>query len=460
MSAPTIGDAGRQTAEGGRSAGIPYQELLNSDSHPVPPILRLESPMAAGVTRVPVERYTSQAFHFLEVEKVWKRTWQMACREEDIPNVGDSIVYDIAHLSFLVVRSAPADIKAFYNACLHRGRQLREWDGKGATEIRCAFHGWAWNLDGSLKEVVCPWDFPEVTVENSHLPEVRVGTWGGFVFINPDPAAEPLEPFLGDLDEHFERSPLEQRYKQAHVSKILRCNWKVAQEAFMEAYHVVLTHPQILESLGDSNSQYDVWGNFSRAITPGAIPSPHLKGTLTEQQIIDSMFDRQADAPAFFEVPPGMTAREFAASISRAAMRGLLGEAADDYSDAEYVDSIYYTVFPNFHPWAGFNRITYRFRPYGDDPDMSIMECMLLSPWGDGPRPPAAPIHHLGPDDDWSEAPELGMLARIFQQDTLNIPKVQVGLKTMQQPYVQFASYEEAKIRHFHELLERYIAAE
>ncbi len=126
-----------------RSAGVRYQELLDADSHPVREILRVESPMEPGPTRVPVERYFSKEFHELEVEKVWKRVWQMACHEDDIPDVGDYHVYDIAHLSFLVVRSAPDEFKAYHNACLHRGRLLREKDGKWAGELRCAFHGWS-----------------------------------------------------------------------------------------------------------------------------------------------------------------------------------------------------------------------------------------------------------------------------------------------------------------------------
>ena len=457
----TIMDTGRKTAGGVRSSGISYQELLDSDTRPVPPVLRKESPIPAGVTRVAAERYYSKQFHDLEVEKVWKRVWQMACREEDIPEVGDHVIYDIAHLSFLVVRSAPDRIQAFYNACLHRGRQLREWDGKRADEFRCPFHGWAWELDGSLKDVTCAWDFPDVTPENYALPEVKVDTWGGFVFINPDPNCGTLQDFLGDLGHHFERWDLGKRFKQAHVAKILRCNWKVAQEAFMEAYHVILTHPQIAASLGDSNSQYDVFGNFARAISPNGTPSPHLKTRPSEQEILDAMFDRQLDEPSPLAVPEGMTARALAASSAREGMRMLLGDEVDRYSDAEFNDAFYFTVFPNFHPWGGFNRITYRFRPYGNDPDQSIMECMFLAPWPEGePKPPAAQIHWLGPDDDWVDAAELGMLARVFNQDVFNIPKVQIGLKTMKNPYVVFASYNETKIRHFHGLLEKWIAAE
>ena len=441
-----------------RSRGADYQDLLDADTKAVPVVLRMKSPIEPGPTFVPVERYTSKAFHDLEVEKLWKKVWQMACREEDIPEVGDHITYDIANLSVVVVRSAPDTIQAFQNICLHRGRLLKEKPGRD-TELRCAFHGFAWHLDGTLKHVPCKWDFPQVD-DSWKLPEVRVDTWGGFVFVNFDLDAPPLADHLGDLSTHFERWPLEQRYKQAHVAKVLRCNWKLAQEAFMEAYHVVATHPQLLAGIGDANSQYDVFGNFCRAITPNGTPSPHLKWTPTEQDMLDAMFDRSLDEPRIMEVPAGDTARATAGQLRRDAMAAAIGDAAADrLSDAEMCDSIYYTVFPNFHPWGAFNRIVYRFRPYGNRHDMSIMECMFLAPWDEAEgRPPAVPVHHLGPDDDWTEAWELGMLARVFNQDVFNLPKVQAGLETGAIDTVTFANYQETKLRHFHDLLGRWIA--
>ena len=135
-----------------------YHKLLAEDSRPVPDSYRRDSRLE-GVTVVPVEQFTSRAFHDLEVERVWNRVWQMACHEDDIPDVGDSLVYDIAHLSFLVVRTGPDSFKAYSNACLHRGRKLMEAHGTRASEMRCPFHGWTWHLDGKLKEIPCEWDF-------------------------------------------------------------------------------------------------------------------------------------------------------------------------------------------------------------------------------------------------------------------------------------------------------------
>ncbi len=434
-----------------------YQQLLDTDSHEVPDVLRWFSPMPPSESDVPVLRYTSAEFHQLEVEKVWKKVWQMACRKEDIPVVGDHITYDIAGMSILVVRSTNTEIKAFMNVCPHRGRLLKESPGR-STEIRCAFHGFAWELSGHLKQVPCQWDFPRLVEGEWSLPEVQVGFWGGFVFINMDPDCEPLESFLGDLPAHFARWPLEDRYTEAHVAKVLNCNWKVAQEAFMEAFHVVATHPQLLPSLGDANTQYDVFGNFCRAITPNGTPSPHIGWAPSEQEIFDAMTDRNLDEEPRGVVPIGETARHMAAEAARRALRPAIGDRADKLCDGELTESIYYTVFPNFHPWGAYNRITYRFRPYGNDHRRSIMECMYLSPFPGDERPPAAQVHWLNDDDDWTVASELGMLGRVFNQDVYNLPKVQAGLESMTKPGVTFADYQETKPRHMHALLDEWIS--
>jgi nitrite reductase/ring-hydroxylating ferredoxin subunit len=123
----------------------------------------------------------------------------MACHEDDIPNVGDSHVYDIAHLSYVIVRTGPDEIRAFPNACLHRGRALLTEDSKGLHEFRCPFHGWGWKIDGTLKEVPCQWDFPSVSARTHSLPSVRVGRWGGWVFINPAVLFIPTWEFIKSM---------------------------------------------------------------------------------------------------------------------------------------------------------------------------------------------------------------------------------------------------------------------
>ena len=77
------------------------------------------------------------------------------------------------------MRSNENEIQAYPNACLHRGRKLKDYDGR-CSEIRCPFHGFAWELDGDLKDVPAKWDFPHVEAEQFRLPQVKVGV-SGFV---------------------------------------------------------------------------------------------------------------------------------------------------------------------------------------------------------------------------------------------------------------------------------------
>jgi phenylpropionate dioxygenase-like ring-hydroxylating dioxygenase large terminal subunit len=441
-------------ASSARSRGIGYQALIARDAVPAGNALALENPYLEGPTSIPVSRYTSREFHDLEMRRLWPRVWQMACREEELPRVGDHCIYEIGRYSIIMVRTVQG-IRAHHNVCRHRGRRLCDMNGHAPSFI-CPFHGFSWNLDGTLRSVTSDWDFPHVDPERFGLDPVRCETWGGWVFVNMDMDAEPLDSFLGELPAHFAPWTPEDRYIEAHVGKVMDCNWKVCQEAFMEAFHVIATHPQILTGTGDENSQYDAWGNFSRAITPNATPSPHLRWSPSEQELFEAVLMRHADDPPAPVVPPGTTARAVLAAGSRANLTRILGDGRE-IADTEVVDSIYYTLFPNFHPWGGYNRIVYRFRPWQDRHDKSMMECYIVSPFA-GERPPPAPLHLLAEDEPWTEAPELGLLAKVFTQDTLNLPSVQRGLQAARFDEVVFARYQETKLRHFHALLSRWVA--
>jgi phenylpropionate dioxygenase-like ring-hydroxylating dioxygenase large terminal subunit len=439
-----------------RSPGITYQQLLDTDTHPVPAVLRLESPRYLGSADVSIDRYISREFHELEKAKLWSRVWQYVCRDEELPEVGDYHVYTIAATSYLVVRTAPGELKAYPNACLHRGRALKDYDGR-CGELRCPFHGFAWELDGALKDVPAQWDFDHVAADQFSLPVVQVDVWAGFVFINPDPAAQPLVDFLGEMVEQFEVWDLANRYKQLHVAKIVPANWKIAQEAFCEAFHVNATHPQVMPYLGDTNSQVDVWDTFSRVVTAGGTPSPLLDWDPTEEDMMRAMLDVREGQPNPIPVPDGGSMRAMAAAASRDRWRAVAGEWVDRLSDAEMMDSIDYTLFPNFHPWGAFNRIVYRFRPNGDDHRSAIMEVIFLAPFT-GERPLPAPIRWLGEHETFTDEPGLGMLAKIFNQDLYNMPRVQAGLESTSKPGVTLANYQESKVRWLNATLDEWLA--
>ena len=447
-----------------RCPGPSMQDILKADQETAPAVLEEESFQDLNDEPVAVEPYTSREFHDREVEKMWRRVWQMACRVEQIPNVGDHIVYEIADDSLIVTRTSGTEIKAYFNACLHRGTRLRDEDGH-VQAFRCPFHGFTWGLDGTLKGVPCRWDFPNLKDEDFRLPEAHVATWGGFVFINMNPQCEPLEEYLGEMVRHFEPWPLEQRYLTAHVSKVVHANWKVAQEAFMEAYHVLDTHPEIEACIGDWNAQYDVYnGGHSRLYNAMYVPSPRItqSGKPVPEQEIADLSAQVLGINGTVDVPEGMTARQVVAQQYRLILEKKTGADLSGYTTSEMLDLIQYFVFPNFFPWAGLGALLiYRFRPNGNDPDSCLMEIMLLMPRPEnGECPPPAKHRHLGPDESWADATELGDIGPIFDQDTANMPRVQAGLKTTRKPSVTLSQYQEVRIRHMHHRLDQYLNAQ
>ena len=440
-----------------------YQDYLALDSRAIPDVLRPAPALheALGTQPLDASRYTSREFFDLECERMWTRVWQMACREEELPAAGSFVVYEIVERSFVVMRGPDGRLRAFHNSCPHRGRQLLT--GQGHVErVRCGFHGISWATDGSLQSLPCSWDFAHVAPEDWTLSEVRVATWGGFVFLNMDPAAPPLEEYLGVLPAHFARWPLEQCWKSAHVAKAIDCNWKVAQEAFMESYHVIATHPQILGVIADANSQYDLYGDHvNRNLAAFGAPSPHLgEEAVPQRQIVDQMLAmwRKGQASASGEEGAG-NARAVLGDISRRAFARSYEGDFESATDAELLDAIVYNVFPNFSPWGGFApNIVYRWRPNGREVGSCIMEVMILKrlPRG-GRRPSPVPTHWLGESEPWASAEELPILGAVIDQDMQNMPYVQRGLRASARGKVQLGRYQECRIRHHHRTLDRYL---
>ena len=447
-----------------RFEGESYQDILDRDTRAVPECLRVEQAQYLGSDPVPASHYTSVDRFDQEVEHMWMRAWQMACRVEEIPEVGDYLVYEIIDKSVLLVRSAPDRIQAFYNACLHRGRKLALSAGN-KTELKCPFHGFCWQLNGDFKSCPTPWDYQHLDAETLQLPELKADTWGGFVFVSFDEAAPPLMDVIGPLDWHFKDWHLEDRAITYHVEKVVPCNWKVVAEAFMESQHAPTTHPQIMTHVTDVNSQYDLFSDYvSRQISASAEPSPLLdRETVSEQRILDDMTSRRYKIYSDVKpLPPGVTARAFMAENVRESLQALNGHDYGRYSDAEMLDSILYNVFPNFSVWGGMKPTrVYRWRPNGRDVDSAIMEIYQLDLVPkDGERPRPAPRRVLSDDERWSDAEELGGLGAIADQDMGNLPYVQQGLKSSGNNQVQFGNYQDMRIRQHHIMIQRYIDGE
>lgn len=440
------------------------QQIIHRDGRPVPAVLELESPRFLGDADIPFDRYTSPSFFQQEMEKLWPKIWQWACREEHIPEAGDYYVYEIGPYSILVVRNNEGAIKAYHNSCLHRGTKLRPSNDIGsATELRCPYHGWTWSLDGALVRTPCAWDLPHVKPEDYRLPEVQVALWGGFVFINMDPEAEPFERYAKTLIEHFKDWKLEDRYVELHIEKELYANWKASQEAFMENYHTHETHPQLMQGNGDENTQYDIFDDHvSRFYAANGVNSPHLKTPLSEQELVNTMLvgDRRVVNDDMI-LKPGETARVLMARM----MRQVLGEKykhdMSRYTDTEMLDVQEYALFPNMTLFPGLSLpMIYRFRPIGMNPNRSLFELIFLRPVpDDGTRPePAQPVR-LSEDESYTTVDGIDPgFGHVYDQDTGNLRCQQEGFMAAHKKGQTLTNYQESRIRHLHQTLDKYLS--
>jgi nitrite reductase/ring-hydroxylating ferredoxin subunit len=418
--------------------------------------------------RVPKARYTSPEFARLELDRVWNRVWQIACREEELAEPGDYVEYEIGDQSILVVRGDDGAITAFHNACLHRGTRLAAGSGCFTDGfVQCRYHAWRYALDGRLTDVVDAHEFGTLP-EGLRLADVRAECWGGFVFVNPDPDAVPLLEFLAPLPALLSAYHLEDLRLRAHLSTVLPANWKSVVDAFNESYHVQGTHPQILAWTDDVSIAYEQLGDHARyGRLAGARrelrPSPRLglgEDEYDEGEILAALVAGLggaflADERALVDelraagLPRGQLLPAYQARrMELLAARGLdvSGFEPEQMSSAEDV-----YCFPNVvGPIYPGSAILFRARPFGLDPDRAIHDTWVLE-W---PRPGAERKRverRFYPD--WTEH-EWG---EITTQDYTNLAEAQIGMKSDGFEHLRLNPRQEANLLHMHRVLDRYL---
>ncbi|MDR7157101.1 phenylpropionate dioxygenase-like ring-hydroxylating dioxygenase large terminal subunit [Sphingobium xenophagum] len=432
-----------------------YQELLDSDDHAIPAHLkrRLEVTALEGPVEVPVRWYLDPEIMKLEVEGIWKRTWQFACRADQLKEVGDTFVYNIATLSFVLVRTSAEEIKGYWNSCLHRGVPLRQCAGR-IDRLQCPFHGFTWNLKGESVLIPYPEEFPHIDPKNFNLPEIQVAVWQGCVFVNPDLSANSFKEYIGIFEDIIPPNPIDEYETVAHIIKEFPTNWKALHQAFCEAYHVLTTHPQYsISAAGERCSGFGSSGNVAFGFAATGVTSDYVSNTPTEMQIFRVMNDvwDDEDVPELV-LPEGTTARTAFAQRAREMARPIMGEQVDQACDADMIDTFYPVLFPNFNvTFQGpLNRPIYVFRPHASDPDKSTMEILLLRriPAGTEPANPPKPFL-LNEEQDFSDIEALGSFGVFISQDSGNMRGITLGMRNSKSGKVRFARALESVIRHF-----------
>ncbi|WP_007514126.1 aromatic ring-hydroxylating oxygenase subunit alpha [Pseudofrankia saprophytica] len=422
---------------------------------------------------VPRERYYDREFFELEKEHLWPRVWQMACRAEEIPRPGDFVEYEICDQSILVVRQPDGSVKAFHNACRHRATQLCKGSGRlPGGQIVCPFHGWRWNLDGTNSFVYGADGFaPEsLRPDDIRLVECKVEEWGACVWVNMDPGARPLREALAPAADALDAVGAENMRVWWWKETILNANWKTAQEAFHEGYHVMSTHPQLTFGQGEdypySNVEYipleNGHGRFLGRFDPTAGGISQGRGaeaflsrsqTLWEGQ--DAM-TLERDLHVFRgmrnRVPPG---EDFATAAIKALFDYAEGAGIPLRPTPEgmrmWGGEVF--LFPNFIVIPQFgNALSYRIRPHNDDPEWCRFEVWSLTMYPEGEEPGRPKLKGRFAADDTEN---WGLIPR---QDFSNIERQQRGLHSRSFRQHRLATEWEPIISNMHVELDRYLA--
>lgn len=419
---------------------------------------QLEAPVTIGP-----EAYTSHEYARAERDKLWRKAWLQAGRIEDIPNVGDFLTFEIGDDSVLIVREDEGTIRAFHNICVHRGRRLvdtppglRNARGNRRNFI-CGFHGWTYNLEGKCTYIEYPEDWQGALNEDrTRLGKVHCGVWGGWVWINLDPQASPLDEWLGVVPEMLDPFELQNMRPRWRKWIVFDCNWKVALEAFNETYHVSTTHPEF-----NAFAKFRGWarnqglhthigyeapkgleedaGKLRTGMGDARISTAELQdytweaaNTNTTRTLVEAARRLVDELPE--GTPAPQVSQHWIASAKAAdAARGVIWPTVDPQHTAKVGTA--WQIFPNFQiGHAVNNMLCYMARPFGDDPDKCIFEAAVYELYPKGEAP----------ETEW-EYTEAHDWPPVLQQDFANMRAVQQGMKgsgfrgTLPNPYMERA---------------------
>ncbi len=230
-------------------------------------------PEAVPVPPIPTTRYTDPAFFRLERERIFARTWLFAGHESEWPEPGSYRQFTRSGAPIVVVRGDDGILRAFYNACRHRGAPVTREECGTARRLTCQYHSWSYGTDGVLKAVPDSRSFVGLDTGDLGLVPVACETWDGWVFVNEDCSAGPLVNFLGPIsDQMTELGGPSMRLVGTRVHH-LACNWKLMVDAFLEVYHVRTVHPDNAALLYDDQSA-----------TVAMLPNGHSRLTVEKRE--------------------------------------------------------------------------------------------------------------------------------------------------------------------------------
>ena len=406
--------------------------------------------------RAPKERYFDPDFFQLEAELLWSRVWQMACRLEEIPQPGDFAEYEILDQSVVVVRTEGGGAIAFQNACRHRGVKVVQGRGTCQSGFICPFHGWCYGPEGRNTFIPRKKTFAEHNVQAPEidLTPVRCEIWGGCAWINLDDDAPPLRQCIEPFASILEAWKIESLRVEWWYACRLPVNWKLAEEAFMEQYHVVEAHPQLVipgrdpsRSGGavDPQALIDAEIQYLRTMSEGMAGMVHANDVHVAERLRETIV-----LPA--EPTSAMSTWHHALNEAVVGWHRAEGSDIPDLNDLEArgLNEPMAYCFPHHFVLPMYSSASsYRFRPVG--PEETLMEIWSLTrfPEGTAREKPTPPEVWEYDDPRWPPIPA---------QDFSNLPRQQKGLHARTFEYMRLSAGVEGGISNFERTVDGYLA--
>jgi nitrite reductase/ring-hydroxylating ferredoxin subunit len=401
------------------------------------------------------ERYFDPDFYQMEAELLWPRVWQMACRLEEIPEPRDFVEYRILDQSVVVLRTDDMGVIAFHNVCRHRGVRLVEGRGRCENGFVCPFHGWCYGVDGANTFVPRKKTFTEHNrmPGDLDLAPVRCEVWGGCAFINLDDEAPPLRQCIEPFATTQDAWKVESLRAEWWYACRLPVNWKLAEEAFMEQYHVIQTHPQL--AIPSRYPPRDGGAADVRALIEGEI---HYLRTMSEGMagMVHANDVRIAEGIADVELPsdPALALSTWHRLLNDAVVEWHRSRGSDipDLNELEEkgLNEPMGYCFPHYFILPMYSSASsYRFRPLG--PEETLMEIWSLTrfPEDQEPEPPGPPEPWECDDPRWPPIPA---------QDFSNLPRQQRGLHSRSFEYLRLSERVEGGISNFERTVDGFLA--
>jgi phenylpropionate dioxygenase-like ring-hydroxylating dioxygenase large terminal subunit len=210
--------------------------------------------------------YSNPELFDLEYEAFFLKRWQFAGHENDLPGAGDFLTVDIGQANVFVMRGNDGALRAFLNVCRHRGSRILEANGTCPGVIRCPYHGWSYQFDGSLKTIPKEQNFPNADRDQLGLHQVEVEEFHGLLFVRVLSGGSSVEQDFDATSEFFDKFGVAQYEKLKPASEeVWDVNWKVAWDNYQENYHIPIGHPGLQRLLREN----DEYGDYESGVNYG-----------------------------------------------------------------------------------------------------------------------------------------------------------------------------------------------